>query len=114
MKSGRNEEGHRVGIPSDQITIENCTFVNHSTEYSDTKWFRGTIYADAFYGDEEFDAGMPVRVNEMPPTVDGIFFKDITVDTIAGNAVYLCGLPEMPFKRKCIGKRQVRNKNRKY
>lgn len=153
IKSGRNEEGRRVGIPSENITIENCTFlsgfgvaigsemsggvkdvfvrnctfknthsiasikairgrgayiknihyescslVNHSTEYSDTKWFRGAIYADGFYGDEEFDADTPAQIDEGTPVVDGIYFKDITVDTVAGNAVYLCGLPEMPFK----------------
>lgn len=153
VKSGRNEEGRRVGIPSEQVTIENCTFlsgfgvavgsemsggvkdvfvrnctfknthsiasikairgrgayiknihyencslVNRSTEYGDTKWFRGAIYADAFYGDEEFDADTPVLINETTPIVDGIFFKDISLDTIAGNPVYLCGLPEMPFK----------------
>ena len=153
IKSGRNEEGRRVGIPSENITIENCTFlsgfgvaigsemsggikdmfvrnctfknthsiasikairgrgayiknihyencslVNHSTEHSDTKWFRGAIYADDFYGNEEFDADTPVQIDEGTPVVDGIYFKNITVDTIAGNAVYLCGLPEMPFK----------------
>lgn len=153
IKSGRNEEGRRVGIPSENITIENCTFlsgfgvamgsemsggvedvfvrnctfknthsiasikairgrgayikkihyescslVNHSTEYSDTKYFRGAIYADGFYGDEDFDADTVVEVNDGTPVVDGIYFKDITVDTVAGNAIYLCGLPEMPFK----------------
>jgi polygalacturonase len=153
VKSGRNEEGRRVGIPSENITIENCTFksgfgvaigsemsggvkdvfvrgcsfenthsiasvkairgrgayiknihyencslVNHSTEYEDTKYFRGAIYADAFYGDEVFDADIPSEINEGTPVVDGVYFKNITIDTIAGNAIYLCGLPEMPFK----------------
>jgi polygalacturonase len=153
VKSGRNEEGRRVGIPSENITIENCTFksgfgvaigsemsggvkdvfvrgcsfenthsiasvkairgrgayiknihyencslVNHSTEYEDTKYFRGAIYADAFYGDEVIDADIPSDVNEGTPVVDGVYFKNITIDTIAGNAIYLCGLPEMPFK----------------
>ncbi len=153
IKSGRNEEGRRVGIPSEDITIENCTFtsgfgvamgsemsggvrdvfvrnctfknthsiasikairgrgayiknihyencslINTSTEYGDTKYFRGAIYADGFYGDEEFDADTPREVNEETPVVDGIYFKNITVDTVAGNAIYLYGLPEMPFK----------------
>ncbi len=153
VKSGRNEEGRRVGIPSENIIIENCTFksgfgvaigsemsggvkdvfvrdcdfenthsiasikairgrgayiknihyencsfVNHSTEYEDTKYFRGAIYADAFYGDEVFDEDTLSEVNEGTPVVDGIYFKNITVETIAGNAIYLCGLPEMPFK----------------
>ena len=153
VKSGRDEEGRRAGIPSEQIVIENCVFrsgfgvamgsemsggvsdvlvrgctfenvfsiasikavrgrgayvknihyencslVNHSTEYRDTKWFRGAIYVDGFYGCEKFDADVPAAVDEGTPVVDGIYFKDITVDTVAGNAVYLCGLPEMPFR----------------
>ncbi len=153
IKSGKNEEGRRVGIPSEYITIENCVFksgfgvamgsemsggikdvfvrnctfenthsiasikairgrgayiknihyescslVNRSTEYGDTQWFRGAIYADGFYGDVEFDADAPAEIDEGTPVVDGIYFKDISVDTVAGNAIYLCGLPEMPFK----------------
>lgn len=153
VKSGRNEEGRRVGIPSENVIIENCTFksgfgvamgsemsggvkdvfvrnckfenahsiasikairgrgayiknihyencslVNHSTEYSDTKYFRGAIYIDGFYGDEVFDADTPVEINDGTPVVDEIYFKDITVDTTAGNAIYMCGLPEMHFK----------------
>ncbi len=32
------------------------------------------------------------------PIVEDIYFKDITLDTIGGNAIYFYGLPEMPFK----------------
>ena len=153
VKSGRDAEGRRAGIPSENITIENCSFksgfgvavgsemsggirdvfvrnctfenthsiasikairgrgayirnihyencslVNRSVEYGDTQWFRGAIYVDGFYGEKEFDADTPVERNEGTPAVDGIYFKNVTVDTSAGNAVYLCGLPEMPFK----------------
>jgi len=153
VKSGRNEEGRRVGIPSENIVIENCIFksgfgvamgsemsggvkdvfvrncrfenvfsiasikairgrgayiknihyencslVNHDTEISDTRWFRGAIYIDGFYGDEVFDSDTPAEVDEGTPVVDGIFFRDITLETVGGNAVYMCGLPEMPFK----------------
>ena len=153
VKSGRNEEGRRVGIPSEDVTIENCVFksgfgvamgsemsggvkdvyvrncvfedtysiasikvirgrgsyiknihyencslVNRSPEYNDTQYFRGALYADGFYGDIEFDADTPKEINDGTPVVDSIYFKDITVDTIGGNAIYLCGLPEMPFK----------------
>ncbi|MCM1046611.1 MAG: glycoside hydrolase family 28 protein [Candidatus Gastranaerophilales bacterium] len=153
VKSGRNEEGRRVGIPSENIVIENCVFksgfgvamgsemsggvrdvfvqnctfenthsivsiktvrgrgayirnihyencslVNKSTEYQDTKWFRGAIYIDGFYGEEKFDADQPTEVDEGTPVVDGIFLENITLDTVAGNAVYLYGLPEMPFQ----------------
>ena len=153
VKSGKNEEGRRVGIPSANITIEDCQFksgfgvamgsemsggvrdvfvrrctfenaysiasikairgrgayirnihyedcslVNHSTEHTDTKWFRGAIYADGFYGYDDFDADTPVETDEGTPVVDGIYLKNISVDTVGGNAVYLCGLPEMPFR----------------
>lgn len=153
VKSGRNEEGRRAGIPSENVEIENCVFksgfgvamgsemsggvrdvyvrnckfenthsiasikairgrgayiknihyencslINRSTEYTDTQWFRGAIYADGFYGDIEFDADTPAEVTEQTPVVDGIYMKNITVETVAGNAVYLCGLPEMPFR----------------
>lgn len=155
VKSGRNEAGRRVGIPSENITIENCIFksgfgvaigsemsggvrdvfvrsctfenafsiasvkairgrgsyiknvhyencslVNHDTEISDTKWFRGAIYVDGFYSFDVFDAdaAAEAEADEGTPVVDGIYFKDLTVDTVGGNAIYLCGLPEMPFK----------------
>lgn len=153
VKSGRNEEGRRVGIPSENVTVENCIFksgfgvaigsemsggvkdvfvrnctfenvhsiasvkairgrgayiknihyencslINHSTEYGDTQYFRGALYADGFYGDAEFDADTPIETYDGTPVVDGIYFKDINIETVAGNAIYLCGLPEMPFK----------------
>lgn len=153
IKSGRDAEGRRVGIPSAGITVENCTFLsgfgvamgsemsggvrdvyvrnctftdvysiasikttrgrgafiknihyenctltNRSTEHKDCRWFRGAIYLDGFYGCETFDADTPIEVNEGTPVVDGIYFKDITLDTVAGNAIYLCGLPESPFR----------------
>jgi polygalacturonase len=153
IKSGKDEEGRTVGIPSENISIENCTFksgfgvaigsemsggvknvfvknctfenthsiasikairgrgayvknihyencslVNNSTEFTDTKWFRGALYIDGFYGYEEFDADKTAEINDGTPIVDGIYFKDITLETVAGNAIYLCGLPEVPFK----------------
>lgn len=153
IKSGRNEEGRRVSIPSENIFIENCFFksgfgvamgsemsggikdvfvrnclfenthsiasvktvrgrgayiknihyescslINNSTEYSDTRWFKGALYIDGFYGYKEFDADTKAEISEETPIIDGIYLKDITVNTVAGNAIYLCGLPEMPFK----------------
>lgn len=153
IKSGRNEDGRRVGIPSCDITIEdckftsgfgvaigsemsggvenvavknctfentysiasvkairgrggyvknisfeNCTHFNHSQEYKDCEWFRGAIYIDGFYSHKEFDPDEKVSVDEGTPCVDGISLKNITSETIAGNAIFLCGLPEAPFK----------------
>ncbi len=149
VKSGRNEEGRRVGIPSENITIENCTFlsgfgvamgsemsggvrnvyvrncsfenvfsiasikairgrgsyirnihyencslVNRDTSIGMSQWFRGAIYLDGFYGAKEFDADTPAGADESTPVMEDIYLKDITVETVAGYAVYLCGLPE--------------------
>lgn len=56
------------------IHYENCSLVNRSTEYGDTRWFRGALYIDGFYGEEVFDADTPAEVNEGTPVVDGIYF----------------------------------------
>lgn len=153
VKSGRNEEGRRVGLPAKNIVIENCRFisgfgvamgsemsggvkdvyvkncifknafsiasvkairgrgnyirnihyencsiVNHSAEYGDTQYFRGALYIDGFYGAQEFDAETIIPIDEGTPMIENIYFKDIMVDTIAGNAIYLCGLPERHFR----------------
>lgn len=157
IKSGRDIMGRRAGIPSEEVTIENCgfksgfgvaigsemsggvkdvyvrnctfenthsiasvkavrgrgsyirnihyencTLVNNSTEYEDTKYFRGALYVDGFYGAETFDAETAAPVDDGTPTVEGIYFKDISLKTIAGNAVYLCGLPESHFRNICL------------
>ena len=153
VKSGRDAEGRRVGIPSKNILIENCQFIsgfgvamgsemaggvenvvvrnctfkntfsiaslkairgrgnyirniryedcthdNQSTEHNDTKWFRGAIYLDGFYGSEEFDADTPVPVDDGTPIIEDIYFKNLEVNTVAGNAVYLYGLPERHYR----------------
>lgn len=99
------------------IHYENCTLVNNSTEYGDTKYFRGALYVDGFYGAEKFDADEPYPVDEGTPVVEDIYFKDISLETVAGNAVYLCGLPESHFKNICLenvkayGKYGMKSKN---
>ena len=80
------------------IRYENCSLINRDTQIMDTKWFRGALYADAYYGEEDFDPDRKAAVDETTPVVENICLKDITVDTVAGNAVYLCGLPEMPYR----------------
>lgn len=153
VKSGRDAEGRRVGIPSKNILIENCQFIsgfgvamgsemaggvenvtvrnctfkdtfsiaslkairgrgnyirniryedcthdNQSLEHKDTKWFRGAIYLDGFYGSEEFDSETPLPVDDGTPIIEDIYFKNLDVKTVAGNAVYLCGLPERHYR----------------
>lgn len=153
VKSGKDAEGRRVNIPSENITVqncifksgfgvamgsemsggienvfvrdcrfedtysiasvkttrgrgsyiknihyENCTIVNNSTEYGDTRWFRGALYVDGFYSHETFDLNAAAQIDEGTPVIDGIFFRDISVRTISGNVIYIAGLPEMPIK----------------
>lgn len=153
VKSGRDAEGRRVGIPSKNIVIENCKFVsgfgvamgsemsggvedvyvrncvfedtfslaslkairgrgnyirnihyenckhkNTSLEYKDTKWFRGAIYLDGFYGSGEFDADNAEAIDDGTPIIEDIYFKDLDVETVAGNVIYLYGLPERHYR----------------
>lgn len=80
------------------IHYENCTLVNRDTQYGDTQWFRGALYIDGFYGYAEFDADIPVDNDETTPIIEDIYFKNISIDTISGNAVYFMGLPEMHYR----------------
>lgn len=153
IKSGRDVVGRRVNIPSNNVTVENCTFKsgfgvamgsemsggvknvyvrncrfynthsiasvkvrrgrgsyirnihyenctleNNNPEHGDSEWFRGALYIDGFYGSVEFDADTPAPVDETTPIIENIYFKDITLSTEAGNAIYLCGLPENRFR----------------
>ncbi len=99
------------------IHYESCRLVNNSTEYGDTKYFRGALYVDGFYGADQFDPDEPHPVDEGTPVVEDIYFRDIVLETIAGNAVYLCGLPEAHFRNICLenvkahGKYGIKTKN---
>lgn len=150
IKSGRDEEGRRFGVPCRNIRITNCRFshgfgvavgsemsggvfdvlvqdcvftdsfsvgsvknrrgrgnevarvlyediemVNHNPEYGDCKWFRGAINIDQFYGVEPFDPTAAEEVTEATPIIRDIIFRDVKLETSAGTAVYICGLPEM-------------------
>ena len=153
IKSGRDVEGRRVGIPSKNILIENCKFIsgfgvaigsemsggvenvtvrdcvfentfsvasvkpirprggyvknityercthkNENLEHEDCLWYRGAIYMDAFYAQEEFDPDTHRPIDEMTPAVENIVFRDIVSETIAGRGVFLVGAPECPFQ----------------
>ena len=78
----------------ENIHYENCALKNLSNEHKDCEWFRGAIYIDNFYSHKTFDIDKKEEVNEGTPTIRNISFKNIDVETLAGNAIYLCGLPE--------------------
>ncbi|MBQ9251684.1 MAG: glycoside hydrolase family 28 protein [Clostridia bacterium] len=149
IKSGRDEEGRQVGIPSHDIRITNCEFshgfgaaigsemsggvwdvlvqdcvfhqsfslgsvkncrgrgsiikrvtyenihmINTSTEHDMTKWFKGAINVDQSYGLDSFTVDELHPVTEGTPSIREIAFRNITIDTATGYAVFLCGLPE--------------------
>ena len=159
IKSGRDEEGRNVGLPTENVTITNCIFrygfgvamgsemsggiknvivtdcrfedtysfasvkaprgrggvieditykniehYNHSLEHRDCRWFRGCLYIDQFYGEEIFDAGRKATVTDGTATIRNILFENVKTETVAGNGIYLCGLPEQPLE-------QIRLKN---
>ena len=81
----------------ENITYENITHKNFSTDHKDCRWFRGAIYVDQFYSHETFDVDAAEPVDEGTAIIRDITFKDIELETVGGNAVYLAGLPESPL-----------------
>lgn len=149
IKSGKDEDGRRVGIPTENVVIENCRFeygfgvavgsemsggvkdvvvknctfkdsfsigsikaprgrggivenivysdcklVNRNTEHKDCRWFRGGIYIDQYYSHSEFDVNEYCEPNEGTAKIRDILFKNIELETVGGNAIYLSGLAE--------------------
>lgn len=82
----------------ENINYENISYKNRDTEHKDCRWFRGAIYVDQFYGHEKFDINSQEEVNEGTPVIQNLTFKNIEIETIGGNAIYLAGLPESPLK----------------
>lgn len=83
----------RGGVIED-ILFENVTLKNTDTEFSDCKWFRGGIYVDSYYSNEVISTEKQ-PVTEETPLIKNVTFKNVKVDTIGGNAIYISGLPEM-------------------
>lgn len=82
----------------DNIRYENISFVNRSLEHKDCRWFRGAIYIDQFYSHETFDPDEEREYDEGTAEIRNITFRNIDMETLAGNAVYLAGLRESKLK----------------
>lgn len=80
------------------VIYDNCTMINRDKEHSDCKWFKGAIYIDQFYSHDNPDLEEFMPINEGTSKISNITFKNIVIDTIGGNAVYLSGLPESPLE----------------
>lgn len=86
------------GSMIENITYRDCTYTNKNPEIHDSRWSRGGIYVDQFYGDAEFDPRIAKPNDETTPLIRNVLFQNITVDTAGGNAIYLTGLPESPLE----------------
>ena len=95
------------------IRYENCSMINRDCETQASKWFRGAVYMDGFYGKEtyEFNSDTLCEINETTPVVENIHLENITLDTAEGYAIYLCGLPEMPYKNVTLKKIKAKGPN---
>ena len=88
------------GSVIEDVVYENCTLINRDESIRDSRWFRGAIYVDQYYGiaDEEVDLVTKHEVTEATPAIRNITFRNLSVDTVGGNAIYICGLPECHVK----------------
>lgn len=80
------------------IVFEHCSYINRDYEHSDCKWFRGALNIDQFYGSDEVDTINPLPVDEGTSVVSDVVFRNLVIDTCAGNAVFFAGLPEQHLK----------------
>jgi polygalacturonase len=81
------------GSVIENVTYRDCTFINHSLEHRDCQWYRGALYIDNFYSNLTFDPHKAEPRDEGTPAIRNVLFQNITLDTVAGNAIYLTGLP---------------------
>jgi exo-poly-alpha-galacturonosidase len=86
------------GNSIENITYRDCTYTNKDATLRDSRWSRGVLYVDQFYGDAKFDPQKARPRDESTPLIRNILFQNITLDTISGNAIYLTGLPESPLE----------------
>lgn len=153
IKSGKDAEGRKIGIPTENVEIYGCTFrygfgaamgsevsggvrnvsvhdcdfdntysvasvksprgrgavienisyknLKHKydvNEHCDCRWFRGAIYVDEFYSHENFDVFNAESVDDGTPHIKNVSFENVCVDTTAGNAIFITGLPERPLE----------------
>jgi len=86
------------GSMIENITYRDCTYTNKSPEVHDSRYSRGALYVDQFYGDDKSDIGTAKPKDESTPLIRNVLFQNITLDTVGGNAIYLTGLPESPLE----------------
>jgi polygalacturonase len=86
------------GSAIENITYRDCAYSNKNPEVHDSRFSRGAIYVDQFYGDGKSSPAIAKPKDESTPLIRNVLFQNITLDTVGGNAIYLCGLPESPLE----------------
>ena len=95
----------------DGIICEDCIHFNYDSIEEDCEWHRGAIYVDQFYGYKDFENDQKKPLNSTTPIVKNITFRRLEVDTVAGNAIYLVGLPEAPLENIVLDHIKAKGKN---
>lgn len=78
--------------------FDSIAFSNTSNEHRDCQWFRGAIYIDQYYGHVHFDPNALDPIDQPAAKISNITFRNISLMTTAGTAIYLVGLPESPLE----------------
>lgn len=89
VKNKRVRGGH-----IERVSYEDCTLVNEYPRVHESRWFRGALYVDHFYGIENYDPASPEPIDDATPYIGKITMRNITLHTRYGRAIYICGLPE--------------------
>jgi polygalacturonase len=82
----------------ENVTYRDCTLTNQNQAIKDSRWFRGALYVDQYYGIADPDLSETRPRDESTPVIRNLLFQNITIDTVGGNAIYLAGLPESPLE----------------
>lgn len=99
------------GAVVENITFERITHYYHNENYyKDCKWFRGAMYVDNYYSHDVNDYNRPEERGEGTPLFRNLIFKDITSETVGGNGIFICGLPEQHIQHVVLRNVHVRAK----
>jgi len=78
----------------ENIKFENIAQYYHIREFQDCRWFKGAINIDMFYSHDKTGTDEKIPRTAETPCIRNVLIKNISVDTFAGNAIFLNGLPE--------------------
>lgn len=100
------------GAVVENITFERIKHYYHNENYfKDCKWFRGALYIDNYYSHDVNDYNRPEERGEGTPFFRNIVVKDVVSETVGGNGIFICGLPEQHIQHVVLRNVHVKAKN---